>query len=166
MKRSLFILFFAFGGYASAMAQNGVATKLATFYQHFPIEKAYLQFDKPYYAAGDTIYFKAYITIGDNHKLSRLSGVLHIDLINAKNKIDQSIHLQLDTGIAWGDFTLPDSLPQGNYRVRAYTQWMCNEADFGFFEKTIPVGALKPVRVPEAAVKQQGQNAHPDIQFS
>jgi len=42
---------------------------------------------------------------------------------------------------------------------------MRNKADFGFFEKTIPVGALKPVRVPEAAVKQEGQNARPDVQF-
>jgi len=165
MKQSLFILFLAFGWCAAAMAQNRAATKLAAFYQDFPIEKAYLQFDKPYYAAGDTIYFKAYVTEGENHKLSDLSGVLHVDLINAKNKIDQSIQLHLDTGIAWGDFALPDSLPQGNYWVRAYTRWMRNEADQDFFEKTIPVGALKPVRVPEATVKQVGQNAHPDIQF-
>ncbi len=165
MKKSLFILFLAFGWCAAAMAQNGLAAKLAAFYQNFPIEKAYLQFDKPYYAAGDTIYFKAYVTKGENHKLSDLSGVLHVDLVNTKNHIDQSIQLRLDTGVAWGDFALPDSLPQGNYRVRAYTQWMRNEADFGFFEKTIPVGALKPVRVPEATVKQEGQNAQPDIQF-
>ena len=165
MKQSLFILFFAFGWCAAATAQNGLAAKLAAFYQDFPIEKAYLQFDKPYYAAGDTIYFKAYLTKGENHKLSDLSGVLHVDLINTKNHIDQSITLQLDTGVAWGDFALPDSLPQGNYRVRAYTRWMRNEADFGFFEKTIPVGALKPARAPGATAPQHSQIPGADVQF-
>ena len=79
---------------------------------------------KPYYAAGDTMYFKAYVTMGQRHLPSQISGVLHVHLLNTKSKIDRSIKLQLDSGIAWGDFALPDSLPKGNYRVRAWTQWM------------------------------------------
>jgi len=39
-------------------------------------EKAYLQLDKPYYAAGDTIYYKAYVTAGEKHQLSTISGIL------------------------------------------------------------------------------------------
>jgi hypothetical protein len=144
---------------------ENIAARLDSFMVRHPVEKAYLQFDKPYYAAGDTIYFKAYVTFGENHKLSDLSGVLHVDLINTKNKIDKSIQLQLDTGLAWGDFALPDSLPQGNYRVRAYTQWMRNAPDPVFFEKTITVAALKPVRIPGATVRRDKQEARPDVQF-
>ncbi len=129
-------------------------------------EKAYLQFDKPYYAAGDTIYFKAYVTKGEQHRLSDLSGVLHVDLINTASTIDQSIKLQLDSGIAWGDFALPDSLPKGNYRVRAYTRWMRNEGDAGFFDKIIPVGSLKTAKIPESLVKQPvTATLKPNIQF-
>eukprot|EP01037_Dinobryon_pediforme_P008833 gene8833-8924_t len=43
----------------SLFAEN-MTTKLDSFAAKFPSEKAYLHFDKPYYAAGDTIYFKAY----------------------------------------------------------------------------------------------------------
>ncbi|HEY8782974.1 MAG TPA: carboxypeptidase regulatory-like domain-containing protein [Mucilaginibacter sp.] len=129
-------------------------------------EKAYLQFDKPYYAAGDTIYFKAYVTKGEQHRLSDLSGVLHVDMINTAGKVDRSIKLQLDSGIAWGDFALPDTLPKGNYRVRAYTRWMRNEGDAGFFDKTIPVGSLKTAKIPESLVKQPvPATLKPDIQF-
>jgi len=85
-------------------------------------EKAYLHFDKPYYAAGDTMYFKAYLTMGERHEPSTLSGVLHVDLIDNNNKINQSAALEVNDGVAWGDMVLPDTLAKGNYRLRAYTQ--------------------------------------------
>jgi TonB-dependent SusC/RagA subfamily outer membrane receptor len=147
-------------------SSNAIIEKLTSFSTNHPAEKTYLQFDKPYYAAGDTIYFKAYVTAGQQHKLSSLSSVLHVDLINTKNKIDQSIKLQLDSGIAWGDFALPDSLPEGNYRVRAYTQWMRNNGDKDFFDRVVPVGSLKAKRIPEGLSKQPlPPNAKPDVQF-
>ena len=125
-------------------------------------EKAYLHFDKPYYAAGDTIYFKAYVTLGEKHQLSNLSGVLHIDLINTANKIDQSVKLPLANGLAWGDLTLPDTLPAGNYRIRAYTRWMLNEDNY--FEQVIPIGSIHQLGIPENSVAKS-VNAKPDIQF-
>lgn len=131
-----------------------------------PVEKVYLQFDKPYYAAGDTIYFKAYITRGGHHRLTDLSEVLHVDLINTSGKIDQSIKLQIDSGITWGDFALPDSLPKGNYRIRAYTRWMRNTGNAYFFDKTIPVGSPKNPKIPESLAKQPDHtNLKPDVQF-
>ncbi len=145
-------------------ASKKITDQLSRFEANYPAEKAYLQFDKPYYAAGDTIYFKAYVTAGEQHKLSSLSGVLQVELINTKNKIDQSIKLKLDSGLAWGDFALPDSLPAGNYRVRAYTQWMRNFGETGFFDKVIPVGSIKAERVPESLVKQP-VDLKPDVQF-
>ncbi len=131
-----------------------------------PSEKVYLHLDKPYYAAGDTIYFKAYVTMGEMHEPSNISGVLHVILINTSNQIDQSIKLQLDSGITWGDFALPDSLPSGNYRIRAYTQWMRNDDNNGFFDQTIPIGSiLKTPIFRETAKAPKPLIAKPDIQF-
>ncbi len=121
---------------------TNIINKLTSFSSTHKTEKAYLQFDKPYYAAGDTMYFKAYVTAGERHQLTDISGVLHVDFINPKNKIEQSIPLQIDSGICWGDFVLPDSLPAGNYKIRAYTQWMRNRGETDFFERDISIGSL------------------------
>ncbi|MDB5155128.1 MAG: hypothetical protein JWR54_3879, partial [Mucilaginibacter sp.] len=126
-------------------------------------EKAYLHFDKPYYSTGDTIYFKAYVTMDERQDLSQLSGILHVDLINTANKIDQSIKLQLVNGVAWGDFTLPDTLREGNYRIRAYTKWMRNDGNY--FEQVIPVGSVHNQKIPESStVRSKAIIAKPEIQ--
>jgi hypothetical protein len=142
-----------------------IVDKLKILYSKQVTENVYLQFDKPYYAAGDTMYFKAYVTLGEKHQLSGLSGVLHVDLINANNKTDQSIKLQLLNGVAWGDFTLPDSLPPGNYRVRAYTQWMRNEGKDAFFYQTIPIGSIANNRMPESIPSHLLTSSKIDVQF-
>ncbi len=143
---------------------DNIISKLNSFtVAHIP-EKVYLQFDKPYYAAGDTIYFKAYVTKGEEHLPSDLSGVLHVDLINTNNQLYQSIKLHLDSGVAWGDFALPDSLRKGNYRVRAYTVWMRNEGNY--FDWVIPVGSNFTDKIPESANRlTTALNSKPDIQF-
>lgn len=143
-----------------------ILTKLKTYLTGHITEKPYLHFDKPYYAAGDTIYFKAYVTMGERHDLSQISGVLHIDLINTKNKIDQSLLLKLTDGVAWGDFSLPDSLPKGEYHIRAYTNWMRNGSDERFFEQGIPVGSAIDNKVPESGSRQPAPIiSKPDLQF-
>ncbi|MDB5134414.1 MAG: hypothetical protein JWP37_1017, partial [Mucilaginibacter sp.] len=143
---------------------KNVLTKLSAFKADHITEKAYLQFDKPYYAAGDTIYFKAYVTMGEKHELSTISGVLHVDLINTNSKTDQSIKLQLVNGTAWGDFALPDSLPAGSYRLRAYTNWMLN--DGVYFDQTLPIGSVLNNKIPESAKRNTATpNAGADLQF-
>ena len=79
-----------------------------------PVEKVYLHLDKPYYAAGDDIWFKAYIVSGNNHQLSAISGIVNVELIDERDSIKQSVKLPLESGTANGDFALPDTLRQGN----------------------------------------------------
>src|ERR1700761_5772121 len=137
----LFVLCFNLNVYSqdnNSVIKNAVAG-LKTLQGNHIIEKAYLHFDKPYYAAGDTIYFKAYVTLGEHYDLSKASGILYADLVGPDNAILNTLKLQLTNGVAWGDFSLSFSLPKGNYRVRAYTRYMQNDADY-IFDKTIPVG--------------------------
>jgi hypothetical protein len=172
MKRILLFLTLSLYVHFGVFAQRSsdvfdVVNKLKNYVSTNDPEKVYLQFDKPYYAAGDTIYFKAYVTQGGHHKLSTSSGVLHVDLINTENSIDQSIRLRLDSGICWGDFALSDSLPTGNYRIRAYTQWMQNRGGIDFFDQPIAVGSIMKGNVPDSLKKQpiRAKKNKVDIQF-
>jgi TonB-dependent SusC/RagA subfamily outer membrane receptor len=116
-----------------------IAALLEDWLTNHPQEKVYLQFDKPYYAVGDTIWFKAYNVIARRHQLSAFSGVLNVDLIDELDSVKKSIKLPIQSGVCWGDFVLPDSLREGNYRIRAYTNWMRNAGEDYFFDKTISV---------------------------
>ena len=150
---------------------KSVTTKLNNYASNHSIEKVYLQFDKPYYAVKDTIYFKAYLTLGTQHKLSALSKVLHADLIGPDNQILQSLKLSVIAGVAWGDFALDESIKGGSYRIRAYTNWMRNEGNTAFFDRTITIASSTTSGT--AAAKSQSRTssgvkngqAKVDVQF-
>lgn len=167
MKKLSLLLFAATCLHGQLCAQNksvssqDIVNKLQSLSSDRVVEKAYLHFDKPYYNPGDTIYFKAYVTAGEKHELSKISGNLHVDLISKNDSIMQSITVQLNNGLAWGDFALPAYTPKGNFRIRAYTQWMQNTGDKYFFDKIIPVTGRSISRV-DAVSKAAGKT---DVQF-
>ncbi|WP_158796609.1 TonB-dependent receptor plug domain-containing protein [Pedobacter sp. L105] len=114
--------------------------KLAAYNESHPQEKIYLHLDKPYYAIGDNIWFKAYVTDTRTKQPSNISHALYVELINENDSLAKQIKLPLVGGISWGDFKLPDTLQEGNYRIRAYTQWMRNNGPDFFYDKTIKIG--------------------------
>lgn len=117
-----------------------ILTQLQKYTDNYPTEKVYLHLDKPYYAVGDLIYFKAYTTVGGKHQPSGLSKILYVDLINEKDSVKQALRLPMTAGISWGSFALADTLQEGNYRIRAYTQYMRNFGEDYYFDQTISVG--------------------------
>lgn len=145
MKKTVLALLCTVCLYAPVFSQSSqpaksldeVVGRLQTLSADKAIEKAYLHFDRPYYSAGDTMYFKAYVTLGEQRELSKLSGLLHVDLINPEDSLLKTISLQLVNGLAPGDFSLPATLPAGNYRVRAYTRWMLNNGQTNFFNQHV-----------------------------
>ncbi|RZJ75535.1 MAG: TonB-dependent receptor, partial [Flavobacterium sp.] len=93
-----------------------------------------------YYAIGDNIWFKAYVTDSKTSLPSNKSNILYVELITERDSIARKIKIPMQSGITWGDFKLSDSLTEGNYRIRAYTQWMRNAGPDFFFDKTIKIG--------------------------
>lgn len=126
--------------YAQENPIEEILTKLERYARDYPHEKVYLHLDKPYYTVGDDIWFKGYVTIGAHNYLSGLSKILYVDLINPEDEIVQSIRLPLIAGVTMGDFQLADSLREGNYRIRAYTNWMRNFDNDIFYDRVLPIG--------------------------
>ncbi len=77
------ILLLAFNSFAIAPSINFKdellkVTALSDSLNHTkPSEKLYLQFDKPYYAIGDTIWFKAYLFNASYLTASDKSGIIN-----------------------------------------------------------------------------------------
>lgn len=127
----------------SFRSDDPVLDKLVNTLQHWtdsiPQEKVYLHMDKPYYALGDTIYFKGYLAIGPRHQLSSLSGAMYVELFDDRDSLLQQLKLPVTSGMVMGDFILNDNLQEGNYRIRAYTQWMRNAGQEYFYDHTFLV---------------------------
>jgi hypothetical protein len=119
---------------------NKPAFALQAWTDQNPQEKTYLHMDKPYYALGDTIWFKGYLTTGSRHQLSTLSGAFYIDLVNEQNKLVKTLKLPVDQGTVAGNLILSEDITAGSYRVRAYTRWMRNAGEDYFFDKTFTIG--------------------------
>jgi hypothetical protein len=150
-KTALLLLVFLMAGQAVRAQQDtvGIRTLIARqgkFSESYPVEKVFVHTDKPYYAAGDTIWLKAYITV-DLHLPTSVSKIAYVDIISSGDTLLQSLKLPIINGVAQGNIALPaDVYKQGNYRLRAYTNYMRNFDTDYFFYKNIPVGnADKPL---------------------
>ncbi|MBS1504644.1 MAG: carboxypeptidase regulatory-like domain-containing protein, partial [Bacteroidetes bacterium] len=81
----------------------------------------------------------------------------------------QMARLPVIGGLTWGDIALADTLPPGNYRVVAYTNWMRNAGPDYFFSRDIRIlkpGPVLPVASQSArkdSIKRAGEQA--DILF-
>ncbi|MBC7744076.1 MAG: Ig-like domain-containing protein [Flavobacterium sp.] len=143
---------------------NTIIEKTHIVNQENPIEKVYLHFDKPYYAIGDTIWFKGYLAINQNQP-SDLSKVLYVDIITDKDSIVNSIKLPVSNTSAYGSVTLdPLKYKAGNYRFRAYTYWMMNRGESSFFYKNIIIGdALSRKVITNISLKTEDAGPMPNI---
>ena len=112
-------------------------------------EKVYVHTDKQYYYPGERIWFKAYMNYYYQSARDSLSTTLYAELIGPGKKIIMEKILALDSGFASNDFILPDSIGEGRYYLRAYTQLQRNFGDENLFVKQLPVLKLtsKPVYV-------------------
>ncbi len=115
-------------------------------------EKVYLHTDKPYYYAGDQVFFKGYFAYGNPHLRDELSKVLYVELISAERDILIGKKFQIRDGIVVGDFYLPDSLAGEKYFLRSYTNWMRNYGPNQYFVQ--PISILDPYKriAPDEAV--------------
>lgn len=107
-------------------------------------EKVYLHTDKPYYYAGDQVFFKGYFAYGNSYLRDELSKVLHVELVSGERDMVIEKKFQIRDGIVVGDFYLPDSLSGEKYFLRAYTNWMRNYGPNQYFLQ--PLSILDPYK--------------------
>ena len=113
-----------------------------TFANNFPREKAYLHFDNTSYYVGDTIWFKAYVTLAEQQIFSQISRPLYVELVDQTGHIADKQIIKLTQGEGNGQFVLPRSMLSGYYEVRAYTRWMLAFNEPQYFSRTFPIYQL------------------------
>jgi len=106
---------------------------VAGYAQH----KLFLHLDREEYVAGETIWLKSYLVDAATHEPLYGRQRINIELVNVQNDVVRVAFIKTENGFANGYIELPDSLPPGNYLVRAYTDWMKNFDENLFFHQEI-----------------------------
>ncbi|HEY9256421.1 MG2 domain-containing protein, partial [Chitinophaga sp.] len=114
-----------------------IVKALQTFGSRYPAEKVYLHLDKDYYAAGETIWFKAYLTLQGMPSTSATN--LYVELLDKNNNIVQKKLFAAGNAGAPGNFDLPETQKPGVYQLRAYTAWMLNFDPAFSYNRTIEI---------------------------
>ncbi len=135
MTKSLLIFTLTLSFSAALLAQtkpNATANLMGKTLT-LPQEKVYLSFDKPFYAVGETMWFKAFAVDATSHATDTISAVLYVDFLEeSSNRVIAQQKLKISDGTAFGSFTT-EGVKSGRLLVRAYTSWMRNvSADFHF----------------------------------
>ncbi|MFD2743184.1 hypothetical protein [Sphingobacterium populi] len=130
-------------------------------------EKIYIHTDRQQYTAGEIVWYKTYNTIGISNMLSILSGVNYVELIDPKNRIVADQRVQLGLGLGAGSLTLADTLIEGTYRLRAYTNWMRNFSPDFFFEKTLQItNGRTDNTVTRTSLRSDGKDSFVGVQLN
>jgi len=116
---------------------NNLKSKLKELDNENPEDRVYLQFDKPMYKPGETIWFSAYVRNGSDLKPSIKSEILHAELIDPKGNVIETRNLIAQKGKTNSEFEITENMMGGLYKVKAYTNWQKNSSTF--FEKEIQV---------------------------
>lgn len=143
-KILLSLLFFSLLGYsANDFDVNFKKLIVARFYnlwQKSPQEKTYLQTDKPYYNAGEDIWFKGYLVNAASNIPNSLSRFLYVELIDKSDSVIYRVKIKRDSLSFAGIIKLNPQIQPGFYSLRAYTYWMQNVSTDFFFRKNIFIG--------------------------
>lgn len=122
---------------------DSLLTKLNTQY---PQEKLYLQFDRPVYSPGETIWFKAYL-FADNFP-SQISKTLYAELVDVKGKVIEQVTAPFAFSGAAASLNIPANINSSAVYVRAYTSWMLNFDSSFIYTKAIPLTKISSKKMP------------------
>jgi hypothetical protein len=140
------LLFLALIIYSSAAygqsPLNALVKKINDQHTALQQEKVFLQTDKSTYLQNDTIWLKGYVLSADYFTLSTQSGLLYVELDDEGNKCVKRMLFPVLYGLCRGYVPLnADDIAEGNYTLRAYTNWMRNFGEDAIFSKPVYVTA-------------------------
>lgn len=141
MKKGLFCIVLAML-YVWAPAQNLRDSVVAYFNSmaSMPQAKLYLHLDKPYYGAGEKIWFRGYLLNAVTHQDNMPENFIMVELVNRTDSVLLRKKIARDSTGFHNALTLPATLPEGEYYLRGYSSWMRNVSSDFFYMRRLKIG--------------------------
>ena len=126
---NIFSLLFAVMFINVAVGQEAgkkVVSSFDTYRQAYLQEKIFVHSDKETYITGEICWFKIYNVDAYQHKLSGISKIAYVEVLDAANRSVLQAKVEMTEGTGSGSFLIPSNISSGNYILRAYTSLMKN----------------------------------------
>lgn len=106
--------------------KDSLRQKYAAWHKNWPMERLFLQTDKPLYNPGEIIWFSVFMAEESRLSKPSLSDIVYVEILNPKGSIEKTFTLIGKGGKANGDFQLSADAPGGIYKLKTYTRYMQN----------------------------------------
>jgi hypothetical protein len=146
--KSAFLLLMSILQITAAFSQNvpeDLKRKFLQYVNAVPREEIFVQSDRETYIAGENVWFSVYLLDRQTFKPTDNSRIAYFEVLNPENRPVIQKKILMKNGFGPGMISLPDTLRNGKYTIRAYTNWMKNFLPDNCFVKDITVyNALNP----------------------
>ncbi|MEQ9297513.1 MAG: hypothetical protein RIF33_03070 [Cyclobacteriaceae bacterium] len=145
VRYSLFFIFASILFISPSFAQEGeelsemISSQLTQIQSKKINEKVYLHLDRRSFQSGEELWLKGYVYSNFDHKLSFLSKVLTVGLLNESEESVLETSFAIKGGRADGGINLPEELATGNYVLYAYSGWMKKDDESSVFYTQIQI---------------------------
>ena len=103
-------------------------------------EKLYLVTDKPFYSAGDTIYFSAFLVNSIYFNRTTDTKFIYVELVDATGNVAHRIRVMGSDGRFHNAIPLSTRTTSGKYTLRAYSKWQTNFDKELLFSRQVEIG--------------------------
>lgn len=106
---------------------------------NIPQESVYLHYNESFLFSGEHLLYKFYSLDNANRKLSSISKMGYVALVDKDGNTVFKHKVRLTSGAGYGNFFVPTSVPTGSYRLLAYSEWMKNFGKEHYFQSDIHI---------------------------
>lgn len=121
-------------------AQDPLADKFDYYQKAKPTTNLFVHFDKNVYTSNETVWFSGYLISTKNFNKHRLMSVSLVRENDHKVMLEDRFLMQ--GGFAFGTIIIPDSIPPGNYRFLAITDYSINSLPEVSFTQPVTIKSM------------------------
>ena len=118
-------------------------------------EQVYVHANSNLVFVGEYLYYTIYCLKDNTGELSDVSKIAYLKLINQDKEVVLNHKIKLTEGIGDSNFFIPSSIPSGNYKLIAYTQWMLNNGRNYFYSEDVTI--LNPYTSDQAVFRNESK---------
>lgn len=143
---------------AQNLTTQSVKENIEKYAGQYQQEKVYLQFDKPAYSPGETVWFKAYFMAGT--EAVSFSASVYFDFADPSGRILKHIVEPIVEASSFGSFDIPVNYTGTSVQIKAYTKWMLNFDTAFLYSKT-----LRVIQTKQSSAKTAAKDNKISLQF-